>query len=242
MSTAAVYTLKNMLTGEMYIGSSSNIYQRRNQHLSSLRRGKGRHPRLQSNWNQYGESAFQFEILERIKDTTELREREQFWMDRLKPALNILTDAKGPGIYRWTVHRQRKIENGVESHYYKRFLLTAPDGRQMCTDNLSQFCRYFGLERSNLQAVARGKVRHAKGWTCQSIDNPVELKTGPIPRRRSKKYKGFKLTDPEGRVYEVEQLKPFAREHGLTVENLRKVAKKQRLFHKGWDCEFIPFD
>lgn len=242
MNTMAVYSWTNELTGEVYIGSSVNVYSRKSQHLSALRRNKGSHPRLQANWNQYGESAFRFDIIEKIKDASELREREQFWINRLNPVLNASKNSRGSGTARWQTIRKRSIEKGIESHFYHRYLLTAPDGRQMCTDNLTQFAKYFGLERSNLQAVARGKVRHAKGWTCQSIDNPIELKTGPVPTRRSKQYKGFRLIDPNGTVYEVDQLAPFAREHGLTVENLRKVAKGLRFLHKGWDCQFIPFD
>jgi hypothetical protein len=43
-------------------------------------------------WTKYGEGAFEFEILEECgRDLIE--EREQFYLDTLKPALNIVIDA-----------------------------------------------------------------------------------------------------------------------------------------------------
>lgn len=239
MNYSAVYRIQNKLTGDLYVGSSVNPYSRKTQHLSSLRRNKSQHPKLQSNWNEYGEDAFVFEIIEQVKDPAQLRDREQFWIDRLSPVLNTSENAYGPGLYRWRKLKQERLQGGPTKKYYQRYLLTAPDGRQMCTDNLSEFCRYYNLVRRNMQAVARGKVRHCKGWICQSLDNPKELKTGPIPTRKSKIYKGFRLTSPDGDIYEVTQLKPFCIEHGLTVENIRKVAKGIRHHHKGWTCQFL---
>jgi hypothetical protein len=39
-------------------------------------------------WNKYGEASFSFEILERVEDLSLLLEREQYWIDTLKPEVN----------------------------------------------------------------------------------------------------------------------------------------------------------
>lgn len=46
--------------------------------------------------------------------------------------------------------------------------------------------------------------------------------------------KRYLLTDPEGNTYTPTSLVEFCREHGLTPQNLRKVAKGTRKNHKGW--------
>lgn len=234
-----VYKITNVVTGDSYIGSSNEPLQRRVQHLSDLRLGKNKHPKLQANWTEFGEDAFTFEVIEYVIDPAKYREREQFWIDTLKPTLNVCKNSKGPGLLRWQKLKQARLQKGTKSKFYQRYLITAPDGRQMSTDNLTEFCRHFGLERRNMQNVASGVTRHCKGWICQSLDNPRELKTGPIPTRKSKVYTGFRLTSPDGEVFEVEQLAPFCAMKGLTVENVRKVAKGIRHHHKGWTCQFL---
>lgn len=46
--------------------------------------------------------------------------------------------------------------------------------------------------------------------------------------------KRYLITDPDGNTYTPESLVEFCREHGLTPQNLRKVAKGTRKHHKGW--------
>ena len=239
MGYSGVYAITNVITGEQYIGSTSNLSRRSNDHFSALRRNKGRHPRLQANWNEYGEAAFEFKVLERVPDLSELKDREQVMIDRLQPALNSSMNSKGAGAARWETLRRRKIEDGVESKCYHRFLLTSPTGVQMCTDNLGRFAAYFGLERANLQAVAAGKIRSSKGWRCESIDNPRELKSIVPGRVKSKKYRGYLLTSPEGVQVCTDNLTAFCNEFELTRENLLKVARGQRKSSQGWTCEFI---
>ena len=75
----------------VYIGSTSFIrsnsnktgfYQRRYNHLNSLKRGKHSNKFLQRTYNKYGEDAFQFEIIEICEEN--IIEREQYWIDFYK--------------------------------------------------------------------------------------------------------------------------------------------------------------
>lgn len=87
---AGVYEVRNIITGERYIGSSVCLRRRWTKHRACLKNGTSYHPRLMAAWAQYGESAFEFrtlEVCERDKDT--LRAREQKWMDALKPEYNV---------------------------------------------------------------------------------------------------------------------------------------------------------
>jgi group I intron endonuclease len=88
---AGIYRIRNRVTGEVYIGSASNIYERIKAHCGVLDRG-GHHNRLlQEAWNALGQAAFSFSILEVTpKDMTAMIEAENRWIDqarRLTPGL-----------------------------------------------------------------------------------------------------------------------------------------------------------
>lgn len=60
-----VYSIKNTVNGREYIGQTSiNFYDRWKDHRRHLRRGDHVNKELQSDWTKYGESGFDFVILE----------------------------------------------------------------------------------------------------------------------------------------------------------------------------------
>lgn len=63
-----IYSITNIMTGEMYIGESLNIDKRINVHLKDLKSGKHHNYKLQQSWNEWteewGEDVFQFEVIE----------------------------------------------------------------------------------------------------------------------------------------------------------------------------------
>lgn len=67
---------------QVYVGQSQDTETRHRQHLSA--RGKGS-PRLQQAFHLYGDP--QFELLE---TTTDLDNREKYWIEQLNPQLNVL--------------------------------------------------------------------------------------------------------------------------------------------------------
>lgn len=75
--TAGVYAITCQPTGESYIGQSCNIEARWKSHVSYLRGGYHHNPRLGKAWNQYGESAFSFAVIEEVQDLQHLRMREK---------------------------------------------------------------------------------------------------------------------------------------------------------------------
>ena len=78
MANTGIYQIKNTVNGRFYIGASTNNFRQRwSEHKSVLRKGNHRSQLLQDDWNQYGESAFVFEILEHISpEKVYLREAE----------------------------------------------------------------------------------------------------------------------------------------------------------------------
>lgn len=78
---AGIYQIKNLVNGKIYIGSSVKIKDRWSQHISQLSKNKHHSKHLQSSWNKYGQSNFEFSIIEIINDLNIILEREQFYLD-----------------------------------------------------------------------------------------------------------------------------------------------------------------
>lgn len=81
-----VYAIVNTVNGKTYIGSSANIQHRWQDHRRDLRGGRHHSSILQRAWNKYGESVFEFQIMEIVKDRKQLLDVEQRWIDFLHTA------------------------------------------------------------------------------------------------------------------------------------------------------------
>ena len=91
MKVAGVYKISRVGTEQCYVGSSSDICRRWNSHKRELRIGKHHAAYLQNAWSLHGSDVFEFSMLE-ICESASLREflfeREQYWIDELKPCYN----------------------------------------------------------------------------------------------------------------------------------------------------------
>lgn len=76
-----IYKITNLLNGKVYVGSAANISKRWSRHRKDLEGREHRNKKLQAAFNKYGASAFEFSLLEK---TSDLLEREQFWIDALR--------------------------------------------------------------------------------------------------------------------------------------------------------------
>lgn len=74
-----IYCVHCTVTELRYIGSSKNIKDRWSRHRYTLRRKKHRNPHLQAAWDMYGESAFEFSILEHCLPEVRVV-REEVWI------------------------------------------------------------------------------------------------------------------------------------------------------------------
>ena len=84
---SGVYSIVNKKNGYCYIGSTVNFKGRCYGHRCDLVRNRHSSPILQNSWNKYGEDHFDFYVIESV-DVSMLLEREQYWMDLMKPRFN----------------------------------------------------------------------------------------------------------------------------------------------------------
>ena len=72
-----IYSIRNNINGKLYIGSAIGHYRRKAQHFYLLRRGLHWNKHLQSSYNKYGESIFEFIVIEFIENIEDLQKKEE---------------------------------------------------------------------------------------------------------------------------------------------------------------------
>lgn len=107
----SIYAIKNILSGQSYVGSTINTKKRWKAHAHNLNNGTHHSETLQADWKLLGSKYFKFIVLEHIYDTTnsDLTSREQFWIDKLDSyhnGYNSISIASRPFTYS---DQERKI-------------------------------------------------------------------------------------------------------------------------------------
>ena len=90
---AGIYQIKNLKSGKILLGSSTNLHGPLNKHRFMLSIDRHDNAVLQDDWNRLGSNAFSFEILEVVRPSDdpafcledELALLEQIWLEKLQP-------------------------------------------------------------------------------------------------------------------------------------------------------------
>src|SRR5271166_3149498 len=84
-----IYEIVNIKNNKRYIGSAIDFRRRKRNHLNLLRKQKHHSIKLQNSFNKYGENSFQFNVIEKLFEKERLIGREQYYLDNIKPELNM---------------------------------------------------------------------------------------------------------------------------------------------------------
>lgn len=79
---AAIYKITCVVTDDFYIGSAVKPKRRRWEHWDALKKNRHHCVALQGAWNEYGEDAFEFEIVEEVADESKLLGVEDTYLAR----------------------------------------------------------------------------------------------------------------------------------------------------------------
>lgn len=118
LSFCGIYMIVNIINNHKYVGSSVNIKRRLEIHKANLRHNHHDNSHLQNAWNKYGENNFVFSVLESCSQETRF-EREQFYIDTIKPEYNICTTVVqnpptgGESRLKQSCTRKRLIAEGI---------------------------------------------------------------------------------------------------------------------------------
>jgi group I intron endonuclease len=133
--TQGVYVFLNTVNGKVYVGSSGDVVQRKTRHVQALRAGKHRNVHFQSSFNLHSELAFEFAVLERVKNSFWLRAREHAWISRLQAAnrefgYNIAEDPWSPlGGVHFSKERRARLSAATKAAMGK------PEVRRKCSES-----------------------------------------------------------------------------------------------------------
>lgn len=81
--SGGIYKIVCQANKKIYVGSTFNLKRRKNDHEDALLGNYHKNPSLQASWNKYGPNAFQFEIIELVRDISALVLQEQHWISSL---------------------------------------------------------------------------------------------------------------------------------------------------------------
>jgi len=81
---SGIYAIRCVPTGKLLVGSSTECKGRCYTHFSKLRLNKHGNKYIQGAWNKYGKDAFILELLEEVELESDLKAREQWWINHTR--------------------------------------------------------------------------------------------------------------------------------------------------------------
>lgn len=153
---SGIYKITNIITGDFYIGSSKDIKLRWNIHKTPYTIKKHLNVKLYKAMAQYGRDNFTIEIIEK---TDNLREREQYWIEHLKPVYN---DRQAEG---YNIERKKESMRRGSRKYYRTHQCSAETLAKK-RSYLSRLCLYNG-ETLTLNALTLRFRRQGIAYPCK---------------------------------------------------------------------------
>jgi len=94
MKPSGIYEIHNTLNGKRYVGGTTNLDYRRDDHFRRLARGKHANGHLQKAYDKYGKDVFEFSVLFSRAPKGILTRLEQAAIDVIRPEYNIRAFAR----------------------------------------------------------------------------------------------------------------------------------------------------
>ncbi len=267
-AASGVYKIVNTINGKFYLGSTTNLLKRRNQHFTALRCNTHHSVTLQHAWNKYTESAFIFEIIELVLPPF-LREREQYWLDRYKPwgkrGYNIARDARASSLGRpRSETTKRKIAKartgktyGPETRERIRLVtLGHPVSANLREKQIKviipkvskprkpiprtlQWNENIRLAKLGHDVSPESRERMRLSHLGQNLGYPVSAETRTkIRETKVSTMQTLIVTSPDGEEFTVTGVRHFCIQHNLHQSAIMRVAKGKATHHHGWTARF----
>lgn len=167
----SIYKITNLVNNKIYIGSAFNFKKRYNNHISSLNRNVHKNLHLQLAYNKYGKNNFKFEIIEEC-DKDNILQREQYWIDTVKPEYNICKIAGNTSGRKLSEETKKKIaltkiglKHTEQSKIKMRNKIVSEETRQKISKALSVTSEDLKNKRSEM-AKGNQRRRDKNKWPC----------------------------------------------------------------------------
>lgn len=204
---------------KFYIGSSKNVDRRLKIHMRKLKTNKHENIKLQNFYNKYGCENVSFEILELTTIDT-LIEREQHYIDTLKPYFNI---AKKCGNVNWGGSTTLKGRRLSEDH--RRKIGEANRTREISQSHRNnQSAKMIGKPGpwlgKHLSELSKEKISKSRIGKKTSVETLAKMKESRLknPFRHSEEHKAYISNALKG--------KPKSKE---SIEKMKETKRINRL-------------
>lgn len=176
---SGIYCIINIANQKRYVGSTKNLQQRLLKHRALLRHNKHENILLQNSWNKYKEQSFDYYILEFCSEDS-LTQREQYYIDTLKPELNITTLVERNILSKESREKQsntrKKLfrEGLLKTSWCKPIHKYSLEGVYLDSySNCKEACIKNNLHQSTLCRYLNGTNRKAGGflWCLEKVDS-----------------------------------------------------------------------
>jgi len=172
MNTPVIYKISSLISDKIYVESAVNFKKRHNRHISDLNLKRHNSPKLQCFVNKHGIECLIFSIIENVEDRELLIEREQFYIDTLKPWFNIRLIANSPKGLKASDETKRKMS-----------IAQTGKKRNFLPEHIASL-----IERN------KSKIWSDEAKLKISNANVGRIKSEDVRKNHSKKMKGRKLS------------------------------------------------
>ncbi len=223
---SGVYIIKNKITNDVYVGSSSNLTSRWGQHKYTLRHKTSRNMLLQNAWDEYGEEAFEFKILALIPREL-LLSIEQQLIDGLEPAYNITTEI-GKFPPSWEEYKKTAKYKEDVSSSMKKVWMNPKYRENYSIKRKGQPSNRKGAKLSDEQRKYLSEIN--KG---ENNPNWGKHRSKESRNKLAKTYPG--AISPDGTIYSpIINLQEFCRIHNLDNGSMCRLMQGKCVSYKGW--------
>lgn len=145
MINSGIYVIRNIINNHIYIGCTTNFFNREKQHFYMLNRGVHHSKHLQNAFNKYGQDNFKFEIIDMTDELNLLYNIEKSYIEYYKPIYNSTGQNKYIAVsdFNDTLCPVCKSRLEINSKSITTFL-KSDNSKKVCSD---KFC-YFEIDNN----------------------------------------------------------------------------------------------
>ena len=244
-NVCGIYKLVNLVNGKIYIGSTKNMRMRLWKHRALLRHNKHHNPHLQASWNKYGESNFDYCILE-VCDEKHQYEREQYYIDTFHPEYNIAEIVELPSYSeesrkKHSETRKRLMSEGkIKPNFQTKVYVYNLDGSFLTEfPSLAEAGRQLGINRHLIGKNLSGEQARCHNYVFKyeysPTITPYSVKKGP--KDITKRYKPIRVYNEEEELF-FRNAKECSEYFNCWITTIRYAIKDHKTFQRKYKIEY----